>query len=178
MYEACMMERQDRDGLSRFQPPLVQLDRGIRDLYPGYPALVMATGIISNALHFMEFFTLSRVFFVANLVAYPALMAAILIRLFRHTTALWADLLDPRLVFSFFTIVAAADVLGIQCDLRGYTGAAVALWFFSFLVWVVLLYLSFAVLSFLNTAKDANVVHGGWLIGSAGCAHRGRSDRI
>lgn len=164
----CMTERQDEDGLRNGRPLLAQLDGGIRDLYPGYPAFVMATGIISNALYFMEFFGLSQAFFVANLVVYPALMVAIFIRLVRHTAALWANLLDPRLVFSFFTIVAATDVLGIQCDLRGYSGAAIVLWFFALLVWVVLLYLSFAVLSFLNTAQDANVVHGGWLIAIVG----------
>lgn len=147
---------------------LVSLDRGIRDLYPGYPAIVMATGIISNALYFMGLFGLSQALFVVNLVAYPVLLMAILARLFRHAPALWADLLDPRLVFSFFTIVAATDVLGIQCDLRGYTDAAIALWLFALAVWIVLLYLSFAVLSFLNTALDANVVHGGWLIAIVG----------
>jgi tellurite resistance protein TehA-like permease len=149
-------------------PLFALLDRGIRELYPGYPAMVMATGIISNALFFMGVFRLSRAFFVANLAAYPILLTIILIRLFRHTVALWTDLLDPRLVFSFFTIVAATDVLGIQCDLRGYSDMAVALWLVALLVWIILLYFSFAVLSFLNTARDANVVHGGWLIAIVG----------
>lgn len=149
-------------------PLLTKLDQGIRGLYPGYPALVMATGIISNAFYFMSWLRLSQLLFVVNLIAFPVLVTAILIRLFRHTAALWNDAIDPRTVFSFFTIVAASDVLGIQFDLRGYVGLAVALWLLALIVWVFLLYFSFAVLSFLNTAHDANVVHGGWLIAIVG----------
>ncbi len=161
-----MTGRRDRGG--RSVAFFASLDRHIRDLYPGYPAIVMATGIISNALFFIQQFKLSQVFFVADLAAYPILLSMFLIRLVRHTAALWTDLLDPRLVFSFFTLVAATDVLGIQCDLRGYSDVAVALWLFALLLWIFLLYFSFAVLSFLNTARDANVVHGGWLIAIVG----------
>lgn len=144
------------------------LDTNVRALYPGYPALVMATGIVSNAFYFMGFFRLSQLLFAVNLVAYPILMAAILFRLIRHTNAFWTDLLEPRLVFSFFTIVAASDVLGIQLDLRGYAAISIALWLFALVTWFFLLYFSFAVLTFLNTAQDANVVHGGWLIAIVG----------
>jgi tellurite resistance protein TehA-like permease len=35
-------------------------------------------------------------------------------------------------------------------------------------LWFVLIYLSFGVLTFLNTARGANVVHGGWLIAIVG----------
>jgi tellurite resistance protein TehA-like permease len=163
-----MAECADRNGPPVGRQFFALLDRGIRDLYPGYPAIVMATGIISNALFFMEQFGLSQAFFVVNLAAYPVLLTIILIRLLRHTAVLWGDLLDPRLVFSFFTIVAATDVLGIQCDLRGHSDIAAALWFFALLLWIILLYFSFAVLSFLNTARDAKVVHGGWLIAIVG----------
>lgn len=144
------------------------LDHGIRDLYPGYPAFVMATGIVSNALYFQEHFQLSQALFVINLMAFPLLLTGFAIRLVRHRARLWADMSSPHLVFSFFTIVAAADVLGMQCDLRGYADAAIGLWLFAFGVWFFLLYFSFAVLSFLNTAQDANVVHGGWLIAIVG----------
>lgn len=147
---------------------LAALDSNVRDLYPGYPAFVMATGIISNALYFLEMVTLSQAFFVVNLVAYPIIMGALVVRLIRHTTAFWRDLMNPRLVFSFFTIVAATTVLGIQCDLRGYSDVSIALWLLGLVAWLVLLYLSFAVLSFLNTAQDAKVVHGGWLIAIVG----------
>jgi tellurite resistance protein TehA-like permease len=163
-----MTDRQDRAGSPAGRSLFVVLDDNLRDLYPGYPAFVMATGIISNALYFLDVFRLSQAFLLVNLVAYPILMALIAMRLARHRGAFWSDLLNPRLVFSFFTIVAATDVLGIQFDLRGYSDIAVGLWLFALVSWLILLYLSFAVLSFLNTAQDANVVHGGWLIAIVG----------
>jgi tellurite resistance protein TehA-like permease len=70
---------------------------------------------------------------------------------------------QSRLVFSFFTIVAGTDVFGIGLDLRGHATAALCLWLFALLVWLVLIYFSFAVLTFLNTAVGADVVHGAWL---------------
>lgn len=150
------------------QPLMTWLDRGVAGLYPGYFALVMATGIISNALFFMGWIALSSGLFVINVLAYPALLVMTLARALAHRDALWRDLTDPKLVFSFFTIVAASDVFGVQCDLRGMATAAVALWLFALLVWFVLLYFSFSVLTFLNTVHNANVVHGGWLIAIVG----------
>ena len=38
------------------------------------------------------------------------------------------------------------------------------MWQFALALWFILIYFSFAVLVFLNTARGANVVHGGWLI--------------
>ena len=144
------------------------LDNGVAGLYPGYFALVMATGIISNAFFFMGWLALSNALFGINLIAYPVLLLMTLARIGDHPRVIWRDLTDPKIVFSFFTIVAASSVLGVQFDLRGVAAAATVLWLFAFLVGFVLLYFSFSVLTFLNTAHDANVVHGGWLIAIVG----------
>lgn len=144
------------------------IDEGVRSLYPGYFALVMATGIISNAFHFLGFSTLSTALLVVNVIAFPLLLAATVARALRHPTPLWADLINPRLVFSFFTIVAAADIFGLQLLLRDIYEPAVVLWAFALVVWVVLSYFSFSVLTFLNDGAGADVVHGGWLIAIVG----------
>jgi tellurite resistance protein TehA-like permease len=144
------------------------LAREIRTLYPGCFALVMATGIISNALFFEGHRDISNALFAVNCVAYPYLLAATLIRAVRFGSALWADLINPRLVFSFFTIVAASDVFGIGVYLRGFSTLALGLWLFALVLWFCLIYLAFGVLTFLNTAHGANVVHGGWLIAIVG----------
>jgi tellurite resistance protein TehA-like permease len=140
----------------------------VASFYPGYFALVMATGIISNALYFENQRALADALFYANLVAYPILWFLTLLRAAWARTALWADLTSPKLVFAFFTIVAATDVLGVGVNLRGWEEAATAMWLFALLLWFVLIYLSFGVLTFLNTAHGANVVHGGWLIAIVG----------
>lgn len=140
----------------------------IATLYPGCFALVMATGIISNALFFEGYREWADALFAVNLVAYPSLVLLTILRFGWFSRALWADLINPRLVFSFFTIVAGTDVFGIGIDLRGFATVALAMWLFALVVWFVLIYFSFAVLIFLNTARGANVVHGGWLIAIVG----------
>jgi tellurite resistance protein TehA-like permease len=42
------------------------------------------------------------------------------------------------------------------------------MWLFALALWFGLIYLSFGVLTFLNTAHGADVVHGGWLIAIVG----------
>lgn len=157
--------------MNRTEPRVRLLDRaiqGVTTLYPGYFALVMATGIISNALFLEDHRSIAGVLFAINLVAYPVLWLLTALRLVFARSALWADLTSPNLVFSFFTTVAATDVLGVGMTLRGWEEAATAMWIFALLLWTVLIYLSFGVLTFLNTAHGANVVHGGWLIAIVG----------
>ncbi|HEX5379073.1 MAG TPA: tellurite resistance/C4-dicarboxylate transporter family protein [Phenylobacterium sp.] len=144
------------------------LNGQIRGLFPGYFALVMATGIISNTLYLEGHHGLSNALFGLNVVAFPWLLLLTALRAARFTKALWADLTNPRLVFAFFTIVAASDVLGLGMSLRGLADAALGFWIFALVAWFVLIYLSFAVLTFLNSAHNANVVHGGWLIAIVG----------
>jgi tellurite resistance protein TehA-like permease len=145
-----------------------RVDAAVRTLYPGYFAMVMATGIVSNGFWFLDLETLSGALLAVNLVAYPLLVVATVLRAARHRQALWADLVNPRLVFSFFTIVAGSDVLGLQLLLRGWTAPAVALWIVAFVAWILLSYFSFSVLTFLNAGTGADVVHGGWLIAIVG----------
>jgi tellurite resistance protein TehA-like permease len=52
--------------------------------------------------------------------------------------------------------------------MRGLSTIALVLWLFALVLWFLLVYFSFGVLTFLNTAHGANVVHGGWLIAIVG----------
>jgi Voltage-dependent anion channel len=88
-----------------------------RTLDPGCFALVMATGI-ANALLAEDQTGLSDALFTIDVFAYPWLCLLTLARGLGSGGALWADLLDPRCVFSFFTIVAGSDVFGIQLRLE------------------------------------------------------------
>lgn len=137
-------------------------------LYPGCFALVMATGIISNALFFEGYRGLADALYAVNLFAYPLLVVFTALRVISFSRALWRDLTNPRLVFSFFTIVAATNVFGVGIYLRGFATISMLMWLFALILWFVLIYSCFAVLVFLNTARGANVVHGGWLIAIVG----------
>lgn len=152
----------------RVKQLMAWLDAQICTLFPGYFALVMATGIISNTLYLEGQLILSNLMFGINLVTFPWLVMLTALRAVRAPKALWADLTNPRLVFSFFTIIAASDVLGLGMNLRGQSSLALGLWIFALIAWFGLIYFSFAVLTFLNSAHNANVVHGGWLIAIVG----------
>lgn len=140
----------------------------IAGLYPGYFAFVMATGIISNALFLDQQRLLSEFLFALNVGAYCLLWILTGLRSLIARRALWADMTSPKLVFAFFTTVAATDVLGVGVNLRGWSDVATAMWTFALILWLGLIYFSFGVLTFLNTAHGANVVHGGWLIAIVG----------
>lgn len=140
----------------------------LRGLYPGYFALVMATGIISNAFFYLGHHWLSDALLAVTLVAFPVLVVATAVRIVVWPGAIWSDLVDARLVFSFFTFVAAADVVGLQMHLRGRDHVALVLWLVALAVWVALGYFSFAVLTFDEGRTGVDVVHGGWLIAIVG----------
>lgn len=140
----------------------------IATLYPGCFALVMATGIISNAMYFEGQRGWSDFLFVVNVIAYPWLAIITITRCVQFRRLMWSDLINPRLVFSFFTMVAGTDVFGIGMALRGFGTVALVMWLFSLGLWFILIYFSFGVLTFLNTAHGAGVVHGNWLIAIVG----------
>lgn len=139
------------------------IGRAAAGLDPGYFALVMATGIVSNAFFLEGHRALSDVLFAANLVAYPWLWLITLVRAARFWPALRADLLDPSRVFLFFTMVAATDVFGMSIGLRGFAGVTLILWLIALALWLALTYLGFAVLLIRNHAEGADVVQGAWL---------------
>ena len=146
-----------------FSPLVPWLTTEIAALDPSCFALVMATGIISNAFFFAGVRAWSDALFVVNLVALPWLILITALRALAFRQALWADLIDPRKVFGFFTIIAGVDVFGAGLALRSLPALALALWLAALVLWVLLIYFSFGVLIFLNTARGANIVHGGWL---------------
>jgi tellurite resistance protein TehA-like permease len=143
---------------------LAWLEHEIDVLSPASFALVMATGIISNGFYFEGPHTLSHCLFGINAACYCWLLAATILRAARVPGAIWTDLISPRQVFAFFTLIAATDVLGVGVMLRGWIMLAAAMWLAAFTLWFVLIYASFAVLAFLNTGREADVIHGGWLI--------------
>jgi tellurite resistance protein TehA-like permease len=144
------------------------LDRTVRPLFPGYFNLVMATGIVSNGFFLLGHHRISDDLLVVAFAAYPTLLVMLALRIARYPRAIWRDLIDPKLVFTFFTLVAASDVLGVALHLRGHDEPALVLWGFAFVIWILLSYFSFAVLTFGNDERGAEVVHGGWLIAIVG----------
>ena len=140
----------------------------LRVLHPDNFALVMATGIISIGLAMLGHGALAEILFVVAVAAWLTLIALSAGRVLLHAQAVRADLLSPRVVFSYFTLVAATDIVGLLLGDRGHPTLAVACWAMAFVAWCALLYLAFAVLTFLTHEHNVNIVHGGWLIAIVG----------
>lgn len=140
--------------------------QGIADLYPGSFALVMATGIVSIAAHFMGLIPVAWALFVINLVAYPALWVLTLLRVAWHPSRVLADLTDHDRGPGFFTTVAATSVLGRQFEfLTGEALIPIAIWGLALALWVVLMY-GFLAAVMVRESKPslAGGLNGAWLI--------------
>ncbi|CAG0947117.1 partial putative membrane protein, partial [Anaerolineae bacterium] len=137
---------------------------GLENMYPGYFTMTMATGIISVGLGLLEMAFMAKTMYVLAIATWVVLFSVYTWRLFRFPKAVFADLMNPRKTFSFFSFVAATDVLGILLHLHGHGLLALMCWAAAFIVWSALLYCSFSVLTLLHGARDISVVDGGWLI--------------
>ncbi|TMQ15299.1 MAG: C4-dicarboxylate ABC transporter [Deltaproteobacteria bacterium] len=135
-------------------------------MHPAYFALAMATGIVSLACELLDLHPLAIALFAANLAFYPALWLLTALRAIRHRDRMRADFSHHGRAVGFFTTVAATCVLGSQClVVGGSVTAALALWIAGIVLWAVLIYSVFALLT-VKAEKPplADGINGGWLI--------------
>lgn len=130
--------------------------------------MVMASGILSIGFSTLHFELLADGLYYFSVLAWLVLLGLSMARAVFYFSAVRIDLLNPRMVFSYFTLVAATDIVGLLLHAHGHTSLAIAGWGFAFIVWSALLYLSFSVLTFLTHEHNVNIVHGGWLISIVG----------
>jgi tellurite resistance protein TehA-like permease len=145
---------------------MTQAPTGLAGMHPAYFALVMATGIVSLASELMGLHAIAVVLFALNLGFYPLLWVLSVARVIRHRDRVRADLQHHGRAVGFFTTVAATCVLGSQCLLIGDSlTAAVALWIAGIVLWAVLIYSVFTILT-VKAEKPplAEGINGGWLI--------------
>jgi len=90
------------------------LSRAAADLFPGYFAMVMATGIISIACFFLAMNRIAITLLIINLVAYVILWLLLLMRLVLFFPRVRADINNHVRGPGFFTTVAGTCVLGSQ----------------------------------------------------------------
>src|SRR5450756_3034383 len=82
------------------------LENEVRNLYPGYFALVMATGIVSIASYLQGMISLSSALFSINIVGYVVLWVLTLVRLYFYFPGFITDLTSHVCGPGFFTLVA------------------------------------------------------------------------
>ena len=139
---------------------------GLAGMHPAYFALVMATGIVSIASQLLDVPLVPKALFALNVVFYPALWVLTVVRAFRHRARFVADLSHHGRAVGFFTIVAATCVLGSQCLIIGEAPTvAFWLWVLGIVLYVVLVYSVFAILTVKEQKPPlAEGLNGGWLV--------------
>jgi len=136
------------------------------DLFPGYFALVMATGIISIACFLLEMNAIAFGLLLVNVVAYVVLSLLLLLRLLFFFPRVWNDINDHVRGPGFFTTVAATCVLGSQLVIVvGRYQIAMVLWFLAMLLWLVIMYTFFAAMTVRENKPSIETgLNGGWLL--------------
>ncbi len=134
--------------------------------FPGYFALVMATGIVSLAAHLQGRTWVALGLFALNLVAYAALWIITLVRLACYPRALVADLTGHARSAAFLTTAAATCVLGSQFALLTRWGSvAEGLWFIGAALGLVLNYTFFTAMTVREPKPSlAAGISGAWLL--------------
>ena len=140
--------------------------RAAADLFPGYFALVMATGIISIACFFLEMKTISFVLLVINVIAYVILWLLLLLRLLRFFKRVKADINDHVRGPGFFTVIAGTCVLGSELLIViGGVRIAAVLWIIGMFLWVVTMYTFFTAMTIRENKPSIETgLNGGWLL--------------
>lgn len=138
----------------------------ISTLFPGYFALVMATGIVSIASFLLGFTTVAWILLIINLIAYPTLWLFTLGRMLWYRNLLWNDVQDHARGAGFFTLVASSCVLGAQLIVvaKQYP-AALFLWGLGCFLWFVVMYTFFTAVTIRpNKPTLETGINGAWLI--------------
>ncbi|MBI2187763.1 MAG: tellurite resistance/C4-dicarboxylate transporter family protein [Acidobacteria bacterium] len=135
-------------------------------MHPASFALVMATGIVSIACHLLGVAWLASPMLWLNVACYVVLWGLTGLRAVRFRTELLADVAHHGRAVGFFTTVAATCVLGSQMWViaNAWTAAA-ALWVFGILLWALVTYTVFTVLTVKSTKPSLEEgINGGWLV--------------
>src|SRR5437763_7586786 len=152
--------------MSRTLQPSNPLLRMIADLFPGYFALVMATGIISIAAYLLGLTTIAVVLLLVNVGAYIILSLLLIARILLFLSRIKEDMSDHVRGPGFFTVIAGTCVLGAKLMIvAGRSTMATVLWIAGVLLWILIMYgFFFAVTVRENKPSLEKGLNGAWLI--------------
>ncbi|QKG51508.1 tellurite resistance/C4-dicarboxylate transporter family protein [Hymenobacter sp. BRD67] len=117
------------------------MKRTIQQFPPVYFALVMSTGIISLAAQAQQLTALATGLFYVNLVAYPVLLALLVLRLMLFPRECWVALTSHKDGPAFLALVPATALLGSQFVVLA-TNRLIGslLWLLALITWLLVSY--------------------------------------
>ena len=143
-----------------------RLSSAVAGLFPGYFALVMATGIVSVAAHLLGMSWIAYGLLAVNVVAYVVLWLLTLWRLAAYFPRVLADLRSHARGPGFFTLIAGTCVLGTEILLlTGQRPIAWALWLLGIGLWLLVMYSFFPVVMTVENKPELDAgLNGAWLV--------------
>lgn len=144
-----------------------RLAGAVAGLFPGYFAVVMATGIVSIAAHVLQMPRIALALLAINVCTYVVLTVMFAIRLLVYFPRVLDDLNSHARGPGFFTVVAGTCVLGSEIAiLTGRTSAAHALWVGGIVLWVIVMYAFFTATVIRESKPTLETgINGAWLLG-------------
>src|SRR5690625_4302219 len=135
-------------------------------LYPGYFALVMATGIVALALDGAGFSLPALFLSAACGISWLVLTAFFVLRFVLFLRRAAGDLTDHLRGPGYFTWVAGTCVFGSQLlQLHGQLRPAAGLWLTGLVLWFVITYVFFAAVTLRPAKPDlTGSLSGAWLL--------------
>jgi tellurite resistance protein TehA-like permease len=148
------------------RPPRGPAAAPLATFFPGYFALVMATGIVSLAAHNEGLEVVAGALLWLNVAAYVLLWGLTLARLAWYPRHFVEDLTHHGRGVLFLTKVAATCVLGSQFAAQTpWPGVAVGLWFAGLALWFVLTYTFFSAVTVRHPKPTLQAgINGAWLL--------------
>lgn len=158
----------DTSGVNRnlSSGSLLRIKEMIGEMSPSYFAMVMATGIVSAASHFLGMEFISYPLFFLNVIMYLILCCCYLLRFMWFRERFLHDLFDHVSGMGFFTSVAATSILATQFILLETSfRIAFYLWIIAIILWLVFTYTIFTNLTIKGKKPSfAEGINGGWLL--------------
>jgi tellurite resistance protein TehA-like permease len=144
-----------------------RLAEAVEHFFPGYFALVMATGIVSIAAHQLDMPRIAWALLAVNIGAYAVLAIMLVVRLVVYFPRVVEDLNNHARGPGFFIVVAGTCVLGTEIlILTGRADAAHVLWIAGIVLWVVVMYAFFTAVVIRETKPSLETgINGAWLLG-------------
>ncbi|MGE5406866.1 MAG: tellurite resistance/C4-dicarboxylate transporter family protein [Methanosarcina sp.] len=143
-----------------------KLSNNIRNLFPGYFALVMSAGIIGNSARTAGLINISKFLFYLNIISFIVLFICYVYRFLKYFNEMRNDFVNYEKSPGFLTIVAGAGVFGVQIIMSaGEFSTAEFLWLFAVTMWFILM-MSFFVFVITSGKKPeiGSGLNGIWLL--------------
>lgn len=140
--------------------------KAAEELFPGYFALVMATGVVSMACQLLAIPFFPEALLVVNWAAYAILCVLTVLRIVRFPARIAEDLSNHQRAPGFFTIVAGTCVLGTQnVIVAGASEVGLVLWWVGLGLWCLVMYAFFTAVTIRERKPSlAAGINGAWLI--------------